>query len=218
MDRAIKKISDLTLRRNDAAPVSSDDIDTDLDGLIDVIRLAEQDIEDDNVSVGDLVDSVGQVSLLPLILLPAIALTTPLSGIPLFSSSMGVIIFLVSAQMLVDRSNVWLPIRVLNLEAKANRVRNALAWAKPVANWLDRHAQPRLTVLAEKPFVLVPQLLCLISGLILPILEFVPFTSSLVGMAVSLLAFGMLRRDGIVLLIAFVPYVAVVWLVATAIS
>lgn len=180
-----------------------------------VIETAVTEAPEPDVSVEDLVNSVGRTSLVPLLLLPSIALVSPLSGIPLFSATMGLLIVLISSQILLRRNHVWLPQRLLTLQTKSARMRRALHWVEPATVWLDERAQTRLTILARPPFVVIPQIMCLLSGLALPALEFVPFSSTLVGMAVALLALGMLARDGIILLIGCLPYVAVGWLIYT---
>lgn len=44
-------------------------------------------------------------------------------------------------------------------------------------------------------------MICLICGALIPLLEVVPFTSSLLGAAVGLLAVAMLTRDGLIALL-----------------
>jgi hypothetical protein len=45
--------------------------------------------------------------------------------------------------------------------------------------------------------VLLPQMLCVLCGLAMPFLELLPFSSSLLGMAVLLISVGFLVRDGV---------------------
>jgi len=47
----------------------------------------------------------------------------------------------------------------------------------------------------------------------MPFLEFVPFSSSLIGSAVALLAFGMLARDGLFVIFGLTVYVSPILLV-----
>jgi hypothetical protein len=51
------------------------------------------------------------------------------------------------------------------------------------------------------------------SGLMMPVLEFVPFSSTTLGIGVTLLALGMLTRDGAVTLVGLVPYALIIWLI-----
>ena len=60
-----------------------------------------------------------------------------------------------------------------------------------------------MRVLVWPPILWVAQALCLICGLMMPFLELVPFTSSILGTVVLLLSFGMLARDGLFMLLGF---------------
>lgn len=164
-------------------------------GLVDRIM---SETKEDKVAMKDLVEAIGHASFTPLLLIPAVAVATPLSGIPLFSTSMGVLIFLVSIQMLLRRDHLWLPGWLLARQAKSARVRATFKRIRPVMAWLDTHTHERLLALVHRPLIFVPQLFCVITGLVMPFLEFVPFSSSLAGVAVALLAFGMLARDGLI--------------------
>ncbi|MBT8411498.1 MAG: exopolysaccharide biosynthesis protein [Octadecabacter sp.] len=157
--------------------------------------------------------SFGRASFTPILLLPALAVATPLSGIPLFSSLMGVMIALVSAQMLLQRRSLWLPDWILRREVKGAALAKAFTRIRPVAVWVDRHTAERFRAFVSRPLVWIPQALCLVSGLIMPPLEFVPFSSSTLGVGVSLLALGMLTRDGVLTVVGLLPYGLVVWLV-----
>ena len=167
----------------------------------------------DQIKLEELVQAVGHASFTPMLLVPAIALATPLSGIPLFSSFMGVLIFLVSVQMLLRRDHLWLPQWLLHRKADSSRVKGAFKRIRPAMAWLDAHTDERLAAFFHRPLIFIPQLLCVLSGLILPMLELVPFSSSLIGCAVALLALAMLARDGLYLVLGLIPYGCVAWLV-----
>jgi len=173
-------------------------------------------VQSDEVQLGSLVEAIGQASFTTLLLMPSVALVTPLSGIPLFSSLMGILIFLVSIQMLLRREHLWLPKWILRRKASGARVRAALDRIRPVMVWLDRHTCERLTIFMRRPPIYIPQILCAASGLVMPLFELVPFSSSLIGMAITLLSLGMLARDGLFILLGFVPYGALAFLIFSA--
>lgn len=176
--------------------------ETSLEDIVEgVVAVAQKD----DVSVSDITSVANKGQFASLLLLPALALVTPLSGIPLFSTVMGLIITVISAQMLFVNSEVWLPRRIRALEVKGAVVRRAFEKIKPATRWLNGAVRPRLTFLLSGPAAVIPPILCMISGLILPVLEFVPFTASIVGVGVSLIAVAQLSRDGLLLLIGYVP-------------
>ncbi len=168
----------------------------------------------ETTDIRTILQSFGRASFTPALLLPAMAVATPLSGIPLFSSLMGILIALVAAQMLARRRHLWLPNWILSRQIKGHVLGQAFARIRPVAVWIDRRTAQRFRIFFHRPLIFVPQLICLISGLIMPFLEFVPFSSSVVGVGVAVLTLGMLARDGVVILIGLLPYGVLAWLVA----
>lgn len=150
------------------------------------------------VSVARLTEELGHNSLAAVLAVPALAVASPLSGVPLFSSACGVLISLVSAQMLMGRPHLWLPGWLGRRKIRGGRANKALSAMRGVACWLDRHSAERLKVVLSQPFLSVIRLVCLLCGLLMPVLEIVPFTSSILGGVVGLLAVAMLTRDGLI--------------------
>ncbi len=50
--------------------------------------------------------------------------------------------------------------------------------------------------------------MCLLIALAMPPMEFIPFSANGAGLALTLLGLGLVARDGIVLLLGFVLFVA----------
>ncbi|GAB5446933.1 exopolysaccharide biosynthesis protein [Gymnodinialimonas sp.] len=182
--------------------------------LPEIIDRVLEAAEAETTDIRTILQSFGRASFTPVLLLPAIAVATPLSGIPFFSSLMGILIVLVSAQMLARRRFLWLPNWILARKVAGNVLESAFTRLKPVAAWLDRRTAERFRLLFHRPLIFIPQLICLISGLIMPFLEFVPFSSSVVGVGVAVLTLGMLARDGVVILIGLLPYGVLAYLIA----
>lgn len=113
------------------------------------------------------------------------------------------------------RDHLWLPKFILNTRIKSKLFKDAFAGLKLASEWLDERVHPRMTALAQRPFIIISQVMCLLSGLALSPLEIVPFTSTLIGLAVTLLALGMLARDGLLLVVDCLPYLGIAWLIIT---
>ncbi|MEX3017044.1 exopolysaccharide biosynthesis protein [Gymnodinialimonas hymeniacidonis] len=181
--------------------------------LPEIIDRVLQAAEAETTDIRAILHSFGRASFTPVLLLPAIAVATPLSGIPLFSSLMGIFIAIVSAQMLARRRHLWLPNFILSRRISGEKLRAAFNCIRPTAVWIDARTAKRLRLLSRRPLIFIPQLICLLSGLLMPFLEFVPFSSSVAGLGVAILALGMLARDGVVILLGLLPYAGVAWLI-----
>ena len=167
----------------------------------------------DKVSVDEIVDAVGHRSLVPLLLVPALLCATPLSGIPGVSMVAGVAIAIISFQLLMSVEEVWLPRRLLRQTVDGKSLDKALRSARPVISWIDRHSHNRLSALFHPPLIYLPVILSLLSGMMMPCLEFIPFSSSVAAIGVSFLALSLLTRDGLFFLLALLPYAGLGWLI-----
>lgn len=171
--------------------------------------------ERDTVAVRDVVSAIGRRSMIPFLLVPALLTASPLSGIPGFSIVAGLVIALVSTRLLLQYDGMALPDWIERRVIAGDRLRQVIDRTLPVADWIDRHAHPRWEWLFTRPFIWLPETLCLMSGLMLPLFEVIPFTSSILASGVVLLALSMLVRDGRLVLIALLPYAG---MIALAIS
>lgn len=162
-----------------------------------IVDRMEQAAQGPKVSVRALIESFGQRSFLPALMVPALLVVSPLSGIPLFSSICGLTIAFISGQMLVSRDHLWLPDFIMDRSFRGDRARQALKKLRRVTDWLDRNARARLRVLTALPMRKVLQGACLLCGAAMPFLELVPFSSSILGGAVLSFATGLLVRDGL---------------------
>ncbi|MEY8799952.1 exopolysaccharide biosynthesis protein [Leisingera sp. XS_AS12] len=170
--------------------------------LDDVSQIIEDN--DGSVTVSRLAEELGHKSLSAVLAVPALAVVSPLSGVPLFSSTCGILICLVSGHMLFGRSNLWLPGWLGRKRIEGARAEKAISAMRRAANWLDRHASKRMQVVLSQPFISLIRLVCLLCGALMPVLEVVPFSSSILGAAVALLALSMLTRDGLIAVLTLV--------------
>ena len=180
-----------------------------LRSLGDVVDQIRSITGEGHVSIDDLVQALGRRSHQTLLLIVALATATPLSGIPGLSAVCGLIIALISFEMLMSYSEVRLPRKLSRQKVKAKSVDKMLAKVEPFVRWLDRQTKNRMTGLFHRPLIYVPQVICLLSGLIMPFLEFIPFSSSVVASGVALLACAMFTRDGMFFLLALLPYAGI---------
>ena len=165
-----------------------------------ILRCLDTTAQREQVTLGDVVEAFGRRSFLPLLMVPALLVISPLSGIPLFSAICGVTIALIAGQMLwPGREHLWLPARLMRQRVSGARARSAVARLARVAAWLDARAKARVRPLVRRwPGRTLLEVCCLAAGLAMPLFEVVPFTSSVLGFAVLLMATGLLTRDGLI--------------------
>lgn len=169
-----------------------------------VVETLEDATEDDEVRIGDILAEFGSASFPPVLLAVSLLLVSPLSGVPLFSSIIGIVILLIAGQGMIGRKHIWLPQRLKAWKLNTRRSDRILDRARRMAAWLDRGTESRWAALVSPPASRVLYAICAMSGLILPLLEFIPLSSSLIGVAIALMSTGLLARDGLIAVLGLV--------------
>ncbi|SEM71513.1 Uncharacterized conserved protein [Palleronia salina] len=157
----------------------------------------------DKISVGDVVEAFGPTAFLPLLLVPALLVTSPLSGIPLFSSLCGITIGLISSQLFIQRQSLWLPGFLWKRTVRGQRLHEGIVKSRSLADWVDRHLGDRLHAFTSAPGRAMAYLACMVAGFAMPFLELVPFSSSLLGLSVVFIVTGLLAVDGLFVLLGY---------------
>lgn len=165
-----------------------------------LLDLVDQAAARDNVSVQDVLDRIGDRSFMPVVLVIALVLVSPLSGIPGFSSLSAIVVLLVMGQALLRRDHLWLPRVLRDRQVRSDRLHKAVTWLRKPAAWMDRHSRPRLLVLTSGPLRWLTLALCMVVPMSWPFLELIPFSTTIGASALALMTFGLLTRDGIYVL------------------
>ena len=157
-----------------------------------ILRLHRVARRADRVSLGDMVDALGPSSMAAVLLVPALLLVSPLSGIPGASIIGGVVIALIAAQIVLRREKVWLPRFLRDRTLPAPALRRALVGLRKPARRFDGVAPSRPGGAEAAWWRPVVALFCLALGLAMPMLELIPFSSTVLASLVTLLALAML--------------------------
>lgn len=176
--------------------------DNDLDTMEAVLDTIADAGDGRRVSVEDIVNEIGDDAFGPLMLIPALVAVTPASGIPGLTATCGLIIALVAVQMVIARKALWLPGFLLRRTMPRSKLDTARDWLAKPARLIDRLTGKRLSFLVKPPFSVVPATICLAAGLIMPFLELIPFSGSVMAGAVSLFALSFVTEDGILSVLA----------------
>ncbi len=165
--------------------------------IVEILDRTREAAGSDKTSVRQAVESLGHVSHSALVLLPAILVVTPLSGIPGVSSVAGLIIGLISLQGVLGRNYLWLPEWILQREIDTGKLEKSLGYLRWPARFVDRHTERRLLFLVRPPARKALQAACMLCGFAMPFLELVPFSSSILAAAVSFFATALVADDGL---------------------
>ncbi|MBI1181177.1 MAG: exopolysaccharide biosynthesis protein [Alphaproteobacteria bacterium] len=154
----------------------------------------------EDVSVADLLASVGGRSFGPTLLVPSLLIVSPISGIPGVPTIGGLTIAFIAGQMVIGRHHIWLPRFLLSRHVGRSKLRKALKTLRPAARLMDHLIKPRLCLLTSKPLSHAIAAICAAIALAMPPLELIPFASSAVAGAVALFGLALLAHDGLLVL------------------
>ena len=169
----------------------------------------------DEVRVSDIVEAIGNDGLGAMILVPALIMITPASGIPGLSTAGAVIILLAAIQMAAGRDTIWLPDFIRRQKMARSKLDKAAKWIEPPARWVDKVTRRRMTMLVRRPLSLLPLVICIGVACVVPVLEFIPFSASLAACAIAFFGLGFVAEDGLLVAIGLAIASCVGWFVWT---
>jgi len=169
------------------------------------------------VSVADLMDTIGERSFGPLLLVPSLIAVSPVGAIPGLPAITSVVIVLVAGQILLGHEHFWIPSWLGRRSIDARKLESGLQKFRPVARFIDHLLLPRLPWLTRGPFFFAIALFCLLIGLVTPVLELVPLGGIPPNAAVVAFSLAIIARDGVWALLAFgFSAATIAWLVSLA--
>lgn len=174
---------------------------TNLQEMLDRINQSADD--EGRVSLGQIVESVGDRSFGPLLLMVGVIAASPISGMPGVPTTMGVFILLIAGQLFFRREHFWLPKWVLRRSLAKEKVHTAVRWLSPSARFIDRWLRPRMSPLIQGGSTYLISFVCAAIAIVMPMMELVPFSAHGAGVALTAFGLALISRDGLLALIAF---------------
>lgn len=166
-------------------------------------RVSQAAESEGQIAVGAILDAVGTRSFAPLLLLPGLVMVAPVIGdIPGVPVLMGMVVILTSAQLLLRRDHVWLPDWLLRRSVSQESLSRTVRWLRPVAHFLDRVSRPRLPAAVGRAGESLIALSCIAIAAVTPLMEVVPFSANVAGLAITGFGLALVAHDGLLALIA----------------
>lgn len=165
-------------------------------------RLRKTADEHNEVSVGDVLDAIGDRSYGPALFIPALIEVTPVGGIPGVPTFLAVIIALTAAQLFFDREHLWLPSFIRNRTVSGARLHKSADKLDGIARKLDKWFHGRMPRFVKQPWPRIAAVAILVLCCTVPPLEFLPFASSAPMLAIAAFGLALLVRDGLLMLVA----------------
>lgn len=180
------------------------------DGLVALLGRIRDEARHENFSLGDLLNIVGRQSFAAVLMMIGLLIVSPLSGIPGLPAVMAVIVILISVQAIVGRSSLWLPGWMTRRSVRTDRLVKAITMVERPTRWIDSHRSGRLSLLTFWPLSSFGYLVIIAVAMTWPPLALVPFSATLTGFGLVLVAAGLMVRDGVFILVGC-TYLSVIY-------
>jgi hypothetical protein len=158
----------------------------------------------EQVSLAQILALIGKEGLLLFCIFLTLPFLVPVS-IPGVSTVFGAVILLIGVSILFDRTP-WLPERFMCKEFPADKLRTAITKGIGWVQRLEKISRRRWLGLTHGSVMHVINGVMVILGAVLLMAPFglIPFSNTPPGLAVLLLAIGILQRDGLCILLGYV--------------
>lgn len=181
----------------------------DLAGLIE--RVEQLTYINGEVCLEDIAKIVGTRWFGPMLMIPGLVLVVPgIGDVPGMAVLMGFVVLLLSVQAIVDRSRVWLPHWLARRNVSERKVLKAIKWVRKPAAFVDRHTRRRMTWAVKHSSFYVIAATCIGIAAMTPVLELIPGSAMLAGIAITTFGMALLAHDGLIALVAIACSLGVV--------
>lgn len=171
---------------------------------VDILLSALEGDASPRMTIGELIDSLGDRAFGVLILLCALPNCVPAP--PGLSTITGAPIVVFAIQLILGSRHPWLPAFLRNRSLSRQDLRNLVGKAEPYIRKLERLSRPRLSVLVDGPAERLAGLVILLLSVILVLP--VPLGNLFPAVAIALIAVALMEQDGIAILVGYVAAVA----------
>ena len=187
--------------------------------LTDLLDDLEKAGEGEELSIAEVLEAIGERGYAPLTLILSLLAAIPLTGaVPGIPTVCGISIALVSIQMVFGKRYPWLPKRLTRMSIPRKRYSRVAEKLKPWTRRLDRLVKPRLQSLVGPVAIRLIGLFFVLMAACMPPLEILPFAAATPASAIAFISLGLAGRDGLWVLLGFIPAGVGAWLVAAMLT
>ncbi len=167
--------------------------------LSDIAERMSDASDSQEVSVKDMIASVGKRAYGPLLLVFGLIALSPVGAIPGASVVLGALIVLVAAQVLFGLESPWFPSRLKRISVDSGKIDRSVHKIKPYLAKVDKILRPRWRFMMEPPAPRLVAFFCIVLGVSMYPLAVVPWGVAAPALAIVVLSVGLTSHDGVVL-------------------
>lgn len=173
------------------------------------------EVTEESTTLSTIVRLMGNGSIGSLLLFFALPMALPIPA-PGLSILFGIPLMLISAQLLFGRTSLWLPKMLAEREVPRKTLEAYVTKATPLLEKVERFLKPRYDAATRGPMLRLMGAVSLILSAIITLP--VPFGNVVPGAAISLMALGLIQRDGAAIMAGLVTALVALGVILLAIS
>jgi len=171
--------------------------------------------ESNKTSVRNMVAELGHHGMAIVLIMFSVpaALPLPAAG---YSTLLSLPLFIIGGRLIAGRSSIWLPEFLLKRELEPSKFSGAIGKLVSFAKLLEKFSKPRLDILTDSSIALplVGFIIVLLAcSMALPI----PGTNTAPAFAIFILGFGLLEKDGLIVVLGIAAGIIAITISATII-
>ncbi len=167
--------------------------------LTDIIDQLEER-STDTLSIDDTLSAFGTRLFGPFITAVGLICISPVGALPGLPAILAIAIILLSGQILLGRSHLWLPGAIRDRRVKGKHAREALRKMRKVARPIDRVITPRFEFLFNSMSKRVVAAICILLALSMIPMEVVPYAVLVPATALCFFGLALINHDGLLLI------------------
>lgn len=172
--------------------------------LTEIIESIASEADQHQVDVHEILDSFSKQGFGILLILPCILLLIPpIGAIPGVPFLMGLLIALLSIQLMVGVRQPWLPRKIMDVKVKTKLVKKSINGLLPFTRAVDKYTKRRLQILFMFPMINIAACCCLCLSVVIMFIGWIPFLPFGVAAVVLVFAVGLTVGDGLFLALGF---------------
>ncbi|WP_020210973.1 exopolysaccharide biosynthesis protein [Gilvimarinus chinensis] len=172
-----------------------------MENLTTTIEQIEEAENGEKIHVGNVIDAFSSRGFGPLLLLPALITFLPTGGIPGVPAVCGVIMILIASQLLLGRSQPWIPSRLAQLGVEREKFVHLLDKSKGFTKKVDKLIRPRFQFLTTSIAIRCEAVVIIALAASLIPLGPIPFAAAVPSGILVLISLGIVSQDGLLILI-----------------
>jgi len=173
----------------------------DTTSLTQVLDAIHQQIDGEQISIGDIIDTLKHRGFGPLLLAASLLTASPIGVIPGVPAVTAILVILFSSQLLIGRDTPWVPERIRRFTIEKDKFERSRKKMAPFADKVDKLLKPRFERFASKTAFRVVAVVCIVLATLLAPLEFVPFAALAPAVAILFFSLGISAKDGLLIII-----------------